>query len=108
MTQEHGTKGLLGTRVHLSTLCLATVGLFDLVTSLLWLHNGFGEGNPLFSALAEHGSLAFALGKILFLAGPILILEFVRKRKPFSAEVGTWVAFVLYAGLYASHLASIA
>ena len=84
--------------VRLSTLCLLLVGTGDLIVSLMWLNatGPAGEGNPLFQMLAHHGSLPFALGKILFLAGPIGILEFARKYKPRSAEIGTWVATVLY------------
>lgn len=90
--------------VRLSTLCLLIVGMSDLVMSLLWLHVGFGEGNPLFAWLAGHGSLAFALGKLAFLAGPIAILEFARRYRPQSAEIGTWVAVVLYILFLGSHL----
>lgn len=82
--------------VRLSTLCLLIVGMADLVTSLIWLHAGYGEGNPLFAWLAHHGSLPFAIGKVLFLAGPIAILEYARKFRPTSAEVGTWAATLLY------------
>ncbi|HVT14340.1 MAG TPA: DUF5658 family protein [Fimbriimonadaceae bacterium] len=76
----------------------------DLITSLMWLHAGQGEGNPLFAWLAGHGSLAFALGKIAFLAGPIAILEYARKFKPRTAEFGTWLATLLYLFLLSTHI----
>lgn len=91
-------------RVRTSTLCLLLVGMADLITSLMWLHSGQGEGNPLFAWLASHGSLAFALGKIAFLAGPIAILEYARKFKPMTAEVGTWLATLLYLLLLSTHI----
>ena len=95
---------MLRGRVHLSTICLVTIGLFDLVTSLIWLNSGYAEGNRIFAWLASQGTLAFALGKVLFLAGPILVLEYARKSHPKSAEQGTWLAFLFYAFFYVSHL----
>ena len=53
-------------KVRLSTFCLLIVGMGDLVSSLVWLHAGQGEGNPLFAWLAAQGYLAFALGKVAF------------------------------------------
>jgi hypothetical protein len=78
----------------------------DLITSLLWLHvaSASGEGNPLFSWLASQGSVAFALGKIVFLAGPIAILEYARKFKPRTAEYGTWLATFLYLMLLSTNI----
>ena len=90
--------------VRLSTLCLLLVGMADLVTSLMWLSKGYGEGNPLFAWLASHGSLPFALGKVAFLAGPIAILEYARKFKPRTAEYGTWLATFLYLLLLSTHV----
>ncbi len=96
---------MLSNKVHLSTLCLVTIGLFDLVTTMMLLNQGFGESNPLFGPLLRFGGLAFVLAKVFFLAGPILILEFARTKHPRSAEQGTWIAFVAYTALYLSHLA---
>lgn len=97
--------GLLGSEVRLSTLCLVTVGLFDLVTTMVFLAIGGEEGNPLFAGLfAEYGPLGLVLGKVVFLAGPVLLLEYVRTKSPVSAEQGTWVAFLAYLALYGSHL----
>jgi hypothetical protein len=93
-------------RVRLSTLCLIIVGMTDLITSLIWLNAGFGEGNPLFAWLAGHGSIPFAAGKIIFLAGPIGILEYARKFKPRTAETGTWIATALYLLFLALHIRS--
>jgi len=91
-------------RVRASTLSLLIVGMGDLVSSLAWLHAGYGEGNPLFSWLANHGSIWFALGKVLFLAGPIAILEYARLFRPKAAELGTWLATLLYLALLSTHV----
>ncbi len=95
---------MIGKKVHLSTLALITVAMFDLVTTLVWLNQGMGEGNPLFAWLASHGSLAVVMGKLVFLIVPLLILEYARTVKPKTAEFGTWVAAGLYAFLYVRHL----
>ena len=44
------------------------------------------------------------LGKLVFVVGPILLLEFVRKTHPRSAEQGTWIAAGFYGMLYVMHL----
>lgn len=90
--------------IRLSTAVLITIGMFDLITTLMWLNQGNREGNPIFAWLASLGSVPFVIGKLLFLIGPILILEFVRKTHPKSAEQGTWIAVVFYGVLYVSHL----
>lgn len=95
---------MLSNKVHLSTLCLVTIGLFDLVTTMMLLNQGFGESNPIFGPLLRLGGPVFVLAKILFLAGPILILEYARTKHPKSAEQGTWIAFIAYSALYLSHL----
>lgn len=96
---------MLRGKVHLSTLCLVTVGLFDLVTTMMLLNQGFGESNPLFAWLLRYGGFPFVMAKVVFLAGPIMLLEYVRLKHPKSAEQGTWIAFIAYAGLYIAHLA---
>lgn len=96
---------MLSNKVHLSTLCLVTIGLFDLVTTMMLLNRGFGESNPLFAPLLRFGGPVFILAKLIFLIGPILLLEFVRSKHPKSAEQGTWIAFLAYAALYITHLA---
>jgi hypothetical protein len=83
---------------------LLTVGAFDLVTTLVWLNMGHAEGNPLFAWLAGYGGFALVGGKLLFLFGPVLILEWARVRRPVSAEIGTWLALILYLWLYVGHL----
>lgn len=95
---------MLRSKVHLSTLVLATIGAIDLVSTMALMHVGIAEGNPLFAEIAHFGSLSFAGAKVILLAGPILLLECVRKVNPQSAEQGTWVAAAFYALIYVGHL----
>jgi hypothetical protein len=78
--------------------------MFDLVTTLMWLNSGFGEGNPLFGPIAERGLLPLAVAKLGFLIGPVLLLEIARRYRPVTAEVGTWFAAGAYLYLYVGHL----
>ncbi len=98
---------MLQSNVRLSTACLVTIGLFDLVTTIMLFGRGMGEGNPIFSWLLQFGPWAFVMGKIVFLVGPILILEYVHQKHPLTAEQGTWIAFGAYALLYGIQLLKI-
>jgi hypothetical protein len=99
---------MLKGRVHTSTLVLVTIGMFDLVTTILLLGMGMNESNPIFGWLLDYYGLTwFVMGKLAFLAGPVLLLEFVRTKHPRSAEQGTWVAAAFYALLYIVHLLRI-
>lgn len=95
---------MLNRRAQLSTTVLCTIATFDLLTTIMLVIIGFKEGNPLFSWLLKHGFVAFALGKLIFLLGPILILEWARTKKPQSAEAGTWIAVGFYVFLYVKQL----
>ena len=107
MLSKPGKVSYGGRQAHLSTVVLLTIGTFDLVTTLMWLNRGGGEGNPLFAELARHGSLILVMGKLIFLFVPVLILEYARSKRPLSGELGTWVAAGLYAFLYVRHLLEI-
>lgn len=93
--------------VHLSTAVLLTIGTFDLLTTMFWVLRGGQEGNRLFGWLLEYGLLPFAIGKLLFLLGPVLILEYARKSHPKSAEQGTWIAATAYVFYYVTHLLAL-
>ena len=95
---------MLVQRVNLSTLVLVTIAMFDLVTTMMLLSQGFGESNPLFAGLVGYGPGVFVGAKLVFLVGPILLLEYVRKSHPRSAEQGTWIAAGFYGMLYVMHL----
>jgi len=91
-------------KIHLSTILLFTIGVIDLISTIMFLELGGNEGNPIFRNLLNHGVPVFALGKLVFLAGPIAILEFARRKAPHSAEAGTWIAFGFYALLWGTQL----
>ena len=91
-------------KVRLSTLVLVTIATFDLVSTLAWMNSGQLEGNPLFAWLARFGSIPFVLGKLVFLLLPIAVIEWARKQRPVTAEIGTWVAAALYGFLWARHV----
>lgn len=76
----------------------------DLIMSLMWLNAGNAEGNPLFAWFASYGAIPFACGKLIFLFGPIGMLEYARKKHPVSAEQGTWVAVLAYVAFLALHM----
>lgn len=98
---------MLKGKVYLSTLALTTIGLFDLVTTLILIELGVKEGNPLFRWFLSYGPFHFAIAKVVFLAGPIAMLEYARQHKPRLAEVGTWTSFCLYAMLYVGHIITL-
>ena len=91
-------------RPRLSTTVLVTVAAFDLVTTIFWLRMGQKEGNPLFAYFASLGDVPFICAKVVYVAVPIGILEYARTKRPKSAEIGTWIAALVYIYLYASHL----
>lgn len=99
---------VLRRKVRLGTTVLLTIGAFDLVTTLMWLNGGGREGNPFFASLAQMGSVPLVLGKLLFLFGPVLLIEYARTKRPWTAEIGTWAAVFLYAYLYVGHLLGLA
>jgi hypothetical protein len=95
---------VLKSEVRLSTMCLAAIGIFDLVATLSLIQIGVQEGNPLFRLLLDGGMGLFIVMKTVFLAGPILVLEWARTMRPTLAEAGTWAAFGLYLVIYAGQL----
>lgn len=86
---------------------LLTIGTFDLLSTLMWLRIGGAEGNPLFAGYAMSSPLVLVGVKLPFLFGPVLMLEFARRYRPVTAEIGTWVAAIAYLYLYVSHLLSL-
>ena len=94
-------------KVHLSTAVLVMVAFADLASTIKWLSIGGQEGNPLFARFWEMGPLVFILAKAIYVAFPIAILEWVRTKRPISAEVGTWVAGLAYLAIWGSHLVAL-
>lgn len=79
--------------------------MFDLVTTIMLLGRGFGEGNAFFAfLLGTFGPVGFIVGKLAFTVGPILMIEYARTKRPESAEAGAWIAFLLYFFLYVRHI----
>lgn len=81
--------------------------MFDLVTTVLLLRMGMGEANPIFGPLLQVGIWAFVLGKLAFVIGPIMIIEWAREKHPTTAEQATWIAFAAYLLLYLRHVTSL-
>lgn len=90
--------------IHASTIVLTSIALIDMITSLVLFRMGYREANHLFRWLLQFGIPAFVGFKFLFLAIPIVLLEYARIHRPKSAEQGTWLAVVLYCAFYAMNL----
>jgi multisubunit Na+/H+ antiporter MnhB subunit len=90
--------------IHASTVVLTSIALVDMITSLILFRMGYTEANHLFRWLLHFGVAAFVGFKFVFLAIPILVLEYARTINPKSAEQGTWLAVLLYCAFYAINL----
>jgi predicted ABC-type exoprotein transport system permease subunit len=103
-TAGSASKGWLRREPRLSTVLLAVIGSLDLASTVVLLRLGAAEANPLFSRLLEFGIGWFVLGKLLLLAGPILILEWSRDRAPRSSAQGAWIAVIAYLLIWGGQL----
>lgn len=90
--------------VHASTIVLSSIALLDMITSLILFRMGYTEANHLFRWLLHFGTAAFVGFKFVFLAIPIILLEYARISRPRSAEQGTWLAVLFYCAFYAINL----
>src|SRR5690348_8831099 len=62
---------------------IAAIGIADLVTTIIFIkHHGAHEANPLFRHYWEMGVPAFIAAKMACLLGPLVVLEWARKRNP--------------------------
>lgn len=62
---------------------IAAIGLADLITTIIFIReHGAQEANPLFRHYWEMGLAAFIAAKFVCLFGPLLVLEWARKRNP--------------------------
>lgn len=93
--------------LHLSTALLLLIGALDLISTLVLMKLGMREANPLFARILQTGIPNFVAAKVFFLACPILVLEYVRTKKPRSAEQGTWIAVLAYLVLYLTHISKL-
>jgi hypothetical protein len=88
-------------KIARESIYIALIGLADLVTTLLWVHNrGASEGNPVFSQYLRMGFGWFVLMKLILLACPLFLLEFARQRRPQFTLRASRFAIGAYCGLY--------
>lgn len=87
---------------------LMALGTADLVTTILWIHQGMAqEANPLFHYFWSQGLPAFIAAKYAFLLGPIGILEWARWRTPGFALWALRAGVLAYVLLYTAGVASL-
>jgi hypothetical protein len=80
---------------------IAVIGVADLVTTIMFIrHHGAQEANPLFRHYWEMGLPAFILAKMVCLLGPLMILEWARKRNPRFVAGALRTAIAGYIGFY--------
>ena len=80
----------------LSALCLADMG------STIWLvKSGLAvEANPIVGFYMSHGTWVFAAAKVFMLVGPLIVLEWVRQKKPLFVRNMMRAGLVLYMLVY--------
>lgn len=87
---------------------LAAIGLADLVTTLVWIdRDGAHEANPLFAFFWQQGVLTFVAAKVLFLFGPLFILEWARRQQGRFVLLASRTAIVAYLVLYGAGIAGL-
>lgn len=84
------------------TTALALIGCVDLIVTVALIAPGRArEANPVMASLLEmFGPWGFVIGKALFLAIPLLIAEYARKRHPEFVRRALRVGILLYVGIY--------
>jgi hypothetical protein len=84
------------------TTALALIGCVDLIITVALIAPGRArEANPVMARLLEmFGPWGFVIGKALFLAIPLLIAEYARKRHPEFVRRALRVGILLYVGIY--------
>lgn len=88
-------------RISKESVVIAVIGLADLGTTLLWVHqHGAQEANPVFAHYLSMGMAYFALMKIICLAAPIFLLEWARVRRPRFTQIASRFAICAYVVMY--------
>jgi len=88
-------------RVTRETWILAAICLVDLITTLWFVrHGGASEGNPVMNFYLQQGVLPFVVAKCVLFLGPLLVLEWARRRNPRFVLTMLRVGIALYLGLY--------
>lgn len=80
---------------------LLSIGSADLISTILFIEkHGASEANPLFKAYWEMGLGAFILAKCICVIGPVLVMEWARRRNPRFVRMAMRTAIVGYALFY--------
>ena len=93
---------MLINRIFNWNLAVFMIGLIDLITTLVWIHNGSAiEFNPIMAWVLSFGIIAFILTKLLTISIYIFVLEWYRKRDntTFSYNIARFTVFA-YLGIY--------
>jgi hypothetical protein len=95
-------------RLSKESWVIAAIGLADLIATIVFIErHGAHEANPIFRILWDLGPLAFIGAKILFLAGPIAILEWARRHNPQFVLRASQAVIVAYIACYGLGIAKL-
>jgi hypothetical protein len=95
-------------RILRESWIIACIGIADLVTTLIWVHNhGAKEANPLFAHYLAMGSVWFAVMKLVLLAGPIFLLEWASRHRPVFTRRASQFAIAAYVVMYGVGVAKL-
>jgi hypothetical protein len=87
---------------------ILAIGLADLITTIIFIQGSSAqEANPLFRRCWEMGLAAFIGAKLAMLAGPLVILEWARRRRPrFTSFAlrGAIAAYLVIYGIGCAHV----
>lgn len=88
-------------RIAKETIILAAICAADLLTTLWFVgKKGAVELNPLMRMCLEQGVWCFVAAKTLSCMGPLALLEWARRHRPFFVRTMLRSAIVLYIGFY--------
>src|SRR5690349_18137079 len=80
---------------------IAAIGMADLITTIIFIrHHNAQEANPLFKHIWDMGLPAFIIAKLICVTGPLMILEWARRRNPRFVSMALRCVIVGYLGLY--------
>ncbi len=91
------------------TAGLIVIGLVDLVTTLVWLHQGcIVEFNPLMATVLDAGITAFIAVKVFTLCAYVIVVEWYRRHRNASfARIIGIVTVVSYLAIYTISFCSV-
>jgi hypothetical protein len=88
-------------RIARESIVLAAICAADLVTTLWFVgKKGAMELNPLMRACLEQGVWCFVAAKAVSCMGPLALLEWARRRRPFFVRTMLRSAIALYIAFY--------